>query len=300
MQDSALARAIATLIGILLVSVAIAIPLTVVLAWPLISVSESVLHLGCESNTIDGQQVWVCPDGIGYAFPGIVLVVVLTVIGVVIGVLWRRDSLGSPEDRFTLAMIVSLAAGALALLVGAAIALCGVFDVSGAYGRWLIPVGLAVAAAISRSPGGPQASAPARHHQRDRRAGGPWCADPCVGTGPAAGGGAGRRVRPRRSRVRDDTNRSPFGCARLTGPGVGILDRVWTSLRFDRNALDAGDALSAVLALIAVLMPALFGDWSVWDIVIFGCGVAILAIISLRVVVHLTDRLPTRRRHPPT
>lgn len=30
-------------------------------------------------------------------------------------------------------------------------------------------------------------------------------------------------------------------------------------------------------------MPALFGDWSVWDIVIFGCGVAILAIIGLRV-----------------
>ncbi len=147
MQDSALARAIATLIGILLVSVAIAIPLAVALAYPLISVSESVLHLGCESNTIDGQQVWVCPDGIGYAFPGIAVVVVLTVIGVIIGVLWRRDSLGPPEDRFTLAMIVSLAAGALALLVGAALALCGVFDVSGAYGRWLIPVGLAVAAA---------------------------------------------------------------------------------------------------------------------------------------------------------
>lgn len=75
---------------------------------------------------------------------------------------------------------------------------------------------------------------------------------------------------------------------------------MWTSLRIDRNALDAGDALSAVLALIAVLMPALFGDWSVWDIVIFGCGIAILAIVGLRVVVHLTDRLPARRRHPRT
>ena len=112
--------------------------------------------------------------------------------------------------------------------------------------------------------------------------------------------GAGRRVRRRRSRVRDDTNRSPFGCARLTGPGVGILDRVWIWLRFDRNALDAGDALSAVLALIAALMPAHFGDWSVWDIVIFGCGIAILAIIGLRVVLYLTDRLPARRRHPRT
>ncbi len=75
---------------------------------------------------------------------------------------------------------------------------------------------------------------------------------------------------------------------------------MWTPLRIDRSALDAGDALSAVLALIAVLMPALFGDWSVWDIVIVGCGIAILAIIALRVVVHLTDRLPTRRRHPST
>ncbi|MBY4575491.1 hypothetical protein ACN94_18175 [Gordonia paraffinivorans] len=147
MKDSGLGRAIATLIGILLVSVAIAIPLAVALAWPLIYVSESVLHLGCESNTIDGQQVWVCPDGIGYVFPGIALVVVLTVIGVVIGVLWRRDALGPPEDRFALAMIVSLAAGALALLVGAVIALCGVLDVSVAYGRWLIPVGLAIAVA---------------------------------------------------------------------------------------------------------------------------------------------------------
>lgn len=140
-------RAIATLIGIVLVSVAIAMPLAVALAWPLIHVSESVLHLGCESNTIDGQQVWVCPDGIGYVFPGIALIVALTVIGVVIGVLWRREDLGPPEDRFTLAMIVSLAAGALALLVGAVIILCGLFDMSAAYGRWLIPVGLAVAAA---------------------------------------------------------------------------------------------------------------------------------------------------------
>ncbi|GAC53489.1 hypothetical protein [Gordonia amicalis] len=72
---------------------------------------------------------------------------VLTVISVVIGVLWRRDYLGPPKERFTLAMIVSLAAGALALLVGAVITLCGLFDVSAAYGRWLIPVGLAVAAA---------------------------------------------------------------------------------------------------------------------------------------------------------
>lgn len=140
-------RAIATLIGIVLVSVAIAMPLAVALAWPLIHVSESVLHLGCESSTIDGQQVWVCPDGIGYVFPGIALIVALTVIGVVIGVLWRREDLGPPEDRFTLAMIVSLAAGALALLVGAVIILCGLFDMSAAYGRWLIPVGLAVAAA---------------------------------------------------------------------------------------------------------------------------------------------------------
>ncbi|MFE0750865.1 hypothetical protein [Gordonia sp. NPDC058843] len=147
MRDSGLRRAIATLIGFLLVSVAIAIPLAVALAWPLIHVSESVLHLGCESNTIDGQQVWVCPDGIGYVFPGIALVVALTVIGVVIGVLWRREDLGPPEDRFTLAMIVSLASGALALLVGAVITLCGLFDVSAAYGRWLIPAGLAVAAA---------------------------------------------------------------------------------------------------------------------------------------------------------
>lgn len=140
-------RTLGVLAEIVLVSIAIAIPLAVALAWPLIYVSESVLHLSCESNTIDGQQVWVCPDGIGYVFPGIALVVVLTVIGVVIGVLWRRDSLGPPEDRFTLAMIVSLASGALALLVGVAITLCGVFDVSAAYGRWLIPVGLAVAAA---------------------------------------------------------------------------------------------------------------------------------------------------------
>ena len=73
---------------------------------------------------------------------------------------------------------------------------------------------------------------------------------------------------------------------------------MWTSLRIDRTALDAGDALSAALALIAVLMPALFGDWSVWDIVIFGCGIAILAVVALRVVLHLTDRLPARRRHP--
>lgn len=140
-------RTLGVLAEIVLVSIAIAIPLAVALAWPLIYVSESVLHLSCESNTIDGQQVWVCPDGIGYVLPGIALVVVLTVIGVVIGVLWRRDSLGPPEDRFTLAMIVSLASGALALLVGVAITLCGVFDVSAAYGRWLIPVGLAVAAA---------------------------------------------------------------------------------------------------------------------------------------------------------
>lgn len=73
---------------------------------------------------------------------------------------------------------------------------------------------------------------------------------------------------------------------------------MWTWLRIDRNAVDVGDALSAVLALIAVLMPALFGDWSVWDIVILGCGIAILAIVALRVVLHLTDRLPARRRHP--
>ncbi len=84
MKDSGLGRAIATLIGILLVSIAIARPLAVALAWPLIYVSESVLHLGCELNTIDGQQVWARPDGIGYVFPGIALVVVLTVIGVVI------------------------------------------------------------------------------------------------------------------------------------------------------------------------------------------------------------------------
>lgn len=142
MKDSGLGRAIATLIGIFLVSVAVAIPLAVALAWPLIYVLKSVLHLGCESSTIDGQQVWACPDGIGYVFPGIALVVALTVIGVQS----RRDELGPPEDRFTLAMIVSLAAGALALLVGAVITLCGVFDVSAAYGRWLVPVGLAVAA----------------------------------------------------------------------------------------------------------------------------------------------------------
>lgn len=146
MKHPGLERPIASLIGIFLVSLWIAIPLAVALAWPLIYVSESVLHVGCESNTSDGQQVWVCPDGIGYAFPGIALVVVLTVIGVVTGVLWRRDSLGPPEDRFTLATIVSLAAAALALLVGAVIALCGVIDVSDAHGRWLIPAGLAVTA----------------------------------------------------------------------------------------------------------------------------------------------------------
>ncbi|MFE0750866.1 hypothetical protein [Gordonia sp. NPDC058843] len=73
---------------------------------------------------------------------------------------------------------------------------------------------------------------------------------------------------------------------------------MWTSLRIDRNAVDVGDALSAVLALLAVLMPALFGDWSVWDVVILGCGIAILAIVALRVVLHFTDRLPARRRHP--
>ncbi|MCZ4579791.1 hypothetical protein [Gordonia amicalis] len=140
-------RAIATLIGIFLVSVAIAIPLAVALAWPVIYVSETVLHLGCESNTIDGQQVWVCPDGIGYVFPGLALGVVLTVIGVVTRVLWRRDALGPPAERYTLAMIISLVTGALALLVGAVMTLCGLFDVSAAYGWWLIPVGLAVAAA---------------------------------------------------------------------------------------------------------------------------------------------------------
>lgn len=75
---------------------------------------------------------------------------------------------------------------------------------------------------------------------------------------------------------------------------------MWTSLRTDRNALDAGDGLSAVLALIAVLMPALFGDWSVWDIVIVGCGVAILTIVALRVVLHLTGRLRARNRQPRT
>lgn len=147
MQDSGLGRAIATLVGIFLVSIAIAIPLAVALTWPLIYVSESVLHLGCESNTIDRQQVWVCPDGIGYVFPGIALVVVLTLIGVVIGVLWRREALGPPAERFTLATFVSVAACALALLVGAVITLCGLFDMSAAYGRWLIPAGLAVAAA---------------------------------------------------------------------------------------------------------------------------------------------------------
>ncbi|WP_042376437.1 hypothetical protein [Gordonia alkanivorans] len=147
MNESRLGRAIATLIGIFLISIAIAIPAAIVLVWPLVYVSESVLHLGCESNAVDGQQVWVCPDGIGYVFPGIALVVVLTVICVVIGVLWRRDALGPPAERQTLAMIISLAAGALALLVGAVITLCGLFDVSAARGRWLIPVGLAVAAA---------------------------------------------------------------------------------------------------------------------------------------------------------
>lgn len=75
---------------------------------------------------------------------------------------------------------------------------------------------------------------------------------------------------------------------------------MWTWLRSNRIALDIGDALSAVLALIAVLMAALFGDWSVWDVVIFGCGIVILAIVALRVVVHLTGRLPARRRHPRT
>lgn len=218
MKDSGSGRAIATLIGILLVSIAIAIPLAVILAWPLIYVSESVLHLGCESSTIDGQQVWVCPDGIGYVFPGIALVVVLTVIGVVIGVLWRRDALGPPEDRLALAMIVSLAAGALALLVGAV--RCVRRE------RRLRPVAdpgrPRYCCRLSRSPGGPKASPSARHHQHYRRAGGPLCADPGVWTGTAAGGGAGRRVRGRGGRVLDDTSGSSFGCARLTRLSIAI------------------------------------------------------------------------------
>ena len=96
MTDSRLLRSLSTLIGILLVSVAVAVPTAVALAWPLIYLSESVLHLGCESNTIDGQQVWVCPDGIGYVIPGVALVVLLTIVGVVVGIFVQRDALRPP------------------------------------------------------------------------------------------------------------------------------------------------------------------------------------------------------------
>ena len=96
MTDSRLLRSLSTLIGILLVSVAVAVPTEVALAWPLIYLSESVLHLGCSSTTIDGQQVWVCPDGIGYVIPGVALVVLLTIVGVVVGIFVQRDALRPP------------------------------------------------------------------------------------------------------------------------------------------------------------------------------------------------------------
>ena len=71
----------------------------------------------------------------------------VTLVGVVVGICVQREALGSPAARRALAMITSLLAVVLALPVGGAIIVCGVLDVSGAYGRWLIPIGLAVAGA---------------------------------------------------------------------------------------------------------------------------------------------------------
>lgn len=89
------AHALWILAGIIVVSIAIAVPVAAALAWPLIYLSESVLHLGCTPNTIDGQQVWVCPDRIGYAIPGMALVALLTILGTAIGVFVLRDQLSA-------------------------------------------------------------------------------------------------------------------------------------------------------------------------------------------------------------
>ena len=75
------------------------------------------------------------------------LVLLLTIIGVMVGICLRRAVFGPPPVREALAMIMSLLAVVIALPVGAVIILCGVVDVSGAYGRWLILPGLAVTGA---------------------------------------------------------------------------------------------------------------------------------------------------------
>ena len=147
MNNSELGRSLSSLAVIVLVSAAIAVPTAMALAGPVIYVSESLLHLGCSSSTTDGQQVWVCPDRIGYVFPGMAVAALVTLVGVVVGICVQREALGSPAARRALAMITSLLAVVLALPVGGAIIVCGVLDVSGAYGRWLIPIGLAVAGA---------------------------------------------------------------------------------------------------------------------------------------------------------
>jgi hypothetical protein len=97
--NAAVAHTLWSLAGIVVVSIAIAVPLAAVLAGPLIYVSESVLHLGCTQNTIDGQQVWVCPDRIGYAIPGMALVALLTILGIAIGVYAQRDRLSPRRTR---------------------------------------------------------------------------------------------------------------------------------------------------------------------------------------------------------
>lgn len=75
---------------------------------------------------------------------------------------------------------------------------------------------------------------------------------------------------------------------------------MWTSwLRIDRSPLDINDALYVVLAL-PLTISALFGHRSVWDVVVIVCGTTLVARAAVRVGLHLTGRLPTRRRHPST
>lgn len=74
-------------------------------------------HYGCTRNRIDGQQVWSCPDGLGYVIPALSVVALTCVVALMITTAteFRHDN-GSERTRA--AALVMTVVGALLIAQG--------------------------------------------------------------------------------------------------------------------------------------------------------------------------------------
>ncbi len=69
-------------------------------------------------------------------------------------------------------------------------------------------------------------------------------------------------------------------------------------LRLDRSALDIGDVIYAVLALVSIVNPAVTGDRSVWTMIACASGVAVYLCIVIRIWLHISGKLGPRGDQP--